>query len=295
MTNSTIRPFLLATAFALAGCGGGSDNVVSIPPPPVTPMPTPTPTPTSTYAIIPQAISTQEFAVAGASHSAAEDRMTQVGAGGQLQVRYVQSSNSYEVRVPQSTAWAGISYMSTPSNSLIDFGGDSAILWIRTDPSVGGGYSYSSLFEWADTKSTIEGHEAIGMATPASGVPISGSATYSGQILGQSNEPHGDDYPVEGTIALSFNFAAGSLSGSITPNLHQGFVSDPLAFRDTVYSTGSTSFSGKFDTSLAGLNSFSGLFTGPSAQELIGNFAFPYRSPIDDAVYQADGAFVGAR
>jgi len=43
------------------------------------------------------------------------------------------------------------------------------------------------------------------------------------------------------------------------------------------------------------VNSFSGLFTGPSAQELIGNFAFPYRSPVDGKTYQADGAFIGAK
>jgi hypothetical protein len=43
------------------------------------------------------------------------------------------------------------------------------------------------------------------------------------------------------------------------------------------------------------VNSFSGLFTGPHAEELIGNFAFPYQSPIDNQTYQADGAFVGAK
>jgi hypothetical protein len=43
------------------------------------------------------------------------------------------------------------------------------------------------------------------------------------------------------------------------------------------------------------VNSFSGLFTGPHAEELIGNFAIPYRSPINSQVYQADGAFVGKK
>jgi hypothetical protein len=50
-----------------------------------------------------------------------------------------------------------------------------------------------------------------------------------------------------------------------------------------------------FDTDVAGLNGFSGQFTGPKAEELIGNFAFPYRSPVDGKIYQADGAFVGSR
>ena len=68
-----------------------------------------------------------------------------------------------------------------------------------------------------------------------------------------------------------------------------------MGFRDTVYSIGSTTFSGKFDTALGGINSFGGLFTGPNAQELIGNFAFPYKSPVDGLTYEADGAFVGKK
>ena len=62
-----------------------------------------------------------------------------------------------------------------------------------------------------------------------------------------------------------------------------------------MYSTGRTTFSGQFNSNLPGVNSFSGLFTGPHAEEVIGNFAFPYRSPIDNQTYQADGAFVGAK
>ena len=85
------------------------------------------------------------------------------------------------------------------------------------------------------------------------------------------------------------------MSGKISPNLHQGFNLGDLNFVNTVYSTGSSTFSGKFDTNASGVNSFSGLFTGPAAQELIGKFAFPYVSPIDSKTYQADGAFVGAK
>ena len=46
------------------------------------------------------------------------------------------------------------------------------------------------------------------------------------------------------------------------------------------------------DTNVAGINKFSGLFTGPNAEEVIGNFALPYRSPIDSQTYQAAGGFV---
>jgi hypothetical protein len=289
MSTWTIRSILLATAFALAGCGGGGGGgLASIPSPPVTPTPAPTPAP----AIIPAGTTSQQFAATGATHSFDGDQTPRLDAGDQLQVRYVQSSNSYEVQIPQTQSWAGIAYLATNS-SPINYAGDTAHLWLRDR-----GQQYSRLVEWSDNNSTIYGHEAIGIATPASGVPLTGSASYSGQLLGQTSEYQArlaDDFPVDGSIRLSFNFGIGSLSGSISPNLHQGYTIDPLNFRDTVYSTGSTTFSGKFDTNAAGLNSFSGRFTGPNAQELIGNFAFPYRSPIDGLTYQADGAFVGAK
>ena len=289
MSISTVRPILLATAFALAGCGGGGGvpgSASSLPPPT-------TPAPSQPAAIIATSTS-QQFAAVGASHSNADYPTPLLGAGEQLQVRYVQSSNSYEIQVPNSQSWSAISLTSTgPGNFPLTFGtpGGGAVLWLSS-----GSRQYSRMFEW-NTGDKV-GYEAIGMATPSSGVPLTGSASYSGDILGVTTEYQpdlADDFPVNGGISLSFNFGLGSLSGSISPNLHQGYVLGTLNFVNTVYSTGSTAFSGKFDTNVPGVNSFSGLFTGPNAQELIGNFAFPYQSPIDGKTYQADGAFVGGK
>jgi hypothetical protein len=293
MSVRDISPIMLATAFALAGCGGdGGFGVASTPPPPVTP--TPTPTPATPPPIIPAATTSQQFAAVGASHPfdiVDGDQRTLLDAGDQLQVRYVASSNSYEIQGPHSATWTVISFLSADPTEPINWAGSGAHLWLRS-----GSYQYSRLFEWAGYNS-IYAHEAIGVATPAGGVPVSGSASYSGQLLGFTPENHSDgtDLSVEGSILLAFNFGAGSLSGSITPNLHQLFSLGTISFRDTVYSTGSTTFSGKFDTDVAGANSLSGLFTGPNAQELIGNWALPYKSPIDGLTYQADGAFVGAK
>ena len=282
MSLLEIRSILLATEFALAGCGGGGGSgVASIPPPPPAPAPN--------GSIILAATTSQQFAAIGASHSFDGDQTPRLAGDEQLQVRYVASSNSYEVSLPHSDAWGAISYVPTGSATPINFEGR-AMLWLRSE-----GYLYSSLFEWADGNSNY-GHEAIGMATPASGIPVTGSASYSGDILGSTSERHAsDDMYIVGSLALGFNFGTGTLSGSISPMLGQDFARHSLgtiSFRDPVYSTGSATFSGSFDTNLAGLNSFSGLFTGPNAQELIGNFALPYRSPIDGQTYQADGAFV---
>jgi len=282
MRNRISSSLAMATALALAGCGGGgSSHVASAPPPPPT-----------APAIIPGASASQQFAVEGASHHVAGDA-PMLGDADQLQVRYVQASNSYEVQLPQSQAWIPISYdpSSTPPGPP-NFIGDGVHVFLRSD-----GYQYSRLIEWSGN--TIFGHEAIGMATPAGGVPVTGSATYAGQILGATSETHlADDMSITGTIALAFNFGAGSLSGHIDPVLNVDFTPyalGSLIFTDTVYSTGSSAFSGKFLTALTGVNSFSGLFTGPNAQELIGKFAFPYQSPLNGQTYQADGAFVGKK
>ena len=286
MGISTTRALLVAAAFALAGCGGGrGGGIASTPPPPSPPPPGP--------AIIVGATTSQQFAVSGASLPFQGDQSPRLGAGEQLQVRYVQSSNSYEVQLPQSQAWAGISYVSSEPGSPAMFSGDTATVWLQP-----GTYQYSRLLEWSSKDETVHGYEAIGMATPAGSVPLTGSASYSARLAGYTSEyqPGGaDDSAVDGSIRLLFDFGLGTLSGSISPDLHQGYAFDPLNFRDTVYSTGSTTFSGMFDTDVAGLNRFSGQFTGPKAEELIGNFAFPYRSPVDGKIYQADGAFAGSR
>jgi hypothetical protein len=51
--------------------------------------------------------------------------------------------------------------------------------------------------------------------------------------------------------------------------------------------------SGRFDTSQAGINQFSGRFTGPSAQEAIGAWALPLT--IDGTPRQAIGAWLAKR
>ena len=292
MKISAIRSVLFATTFAVAGCGGGGGYVASTPPVPVTPTPTPTPTPAPAPAIIAAATTSQQFAAVGATYPIDDDHTPLLSPSDQLQVRYVASSNTYEVQIPHSQNWVASTYSSSGPGMVVYQGGvGGATMWVRTGP-----YQYSTLLEWSDGDNV--GHEAIGMATPAGGVPVTGSATYSGKIFGVTSEYQAklaDDFDVDGSILLSFNFGAGSLSGSISPNLHQGYDFAPLNFVSTVYSTGSTTFSGKFNTSAAGVNSFSGLFTGPTAQELIGNFAFPYVSPVDSKTYQASGAFVGKK
>ena len=289
MGKLAIRSILLATAFTLAGCGGGGGGVASngSTPPPATPAPPPKPTPQ--FVLVPAATTSQQFAVAGASRLTTSDPAPRLGAADQLQVRYLASSNSYEIELPGSQTWIGLSAKVDTEAA----GGGVTV--VHQFPK----YQYSSLIEWF-AGSSPRGVEAIGIATPAGAVPVTGTATYAADVFGRTSETGSNgsivDPLVLGSMTLNFDFAHGSLSGNLTsvldPEWH-GYQLGTLTFRDTVYSTGSTTFSGAFDTNAAGVNSFSGLFTGPNAQEVIGNFAFPYRSPVDSQVYQASGGFVG--
>ena len=283
MSTSTIHTILLASACALAGCGGGGgSSVASIPAPPVTPPP-----PTPTHAIVPAATTSQQLTAIGATH-AWEGGQPLLGASDQLQVRYVQATNSYEVQLPGSQDWESI------SGSGNSFWGAVGISVREMDTQ------YSTLFSWGDGASYY-GYEAVGIATSAGGVPVTGSASYNGQLWGSTSEIQSNrNASMSGGIQLNFDFGLGSLSGKITPSIfyyatYDDYTLSPISFRNTVYSTGSTTFSGQFDTNLSGVNNFNGLFTGPNGQELMGNFAIPYQSPIDGQIYQADGAFVGAR
>lgn len=321
---------LSVLALALTACGGGGGAYVSgIPAPPVNPTPTPTPSPTPTPtptptspqqataapAIMRGGIASQEFASKGATLSEVsfpkyDGPLT--GSADVLRIRYDASSNKYEVLEPQTSTWRAL----TPSQGTTPIG----LEWRtgETTPYTGlypqrapdslpedlaNSYSYSALAIWFNGQTGRLGTVAFGLASQASAIPISGSASYNGFIAGDSTETW--DWgswgrglaSVEGNIKLTFDFGLGSLSGSVSPQIYVDSRYDlaPINFANTVYAAGGTTFSGRFDTSLPGANSFSGLFTGPQAQELIGNFVFPYTSALDGKPYEAGGGFIARK
>ena len=292
MSMKRLRPILLATTIALASCGGGGGGGIASggTTPPPTPPPPPPPPPSATFALLLKPVTTdQQFAVAGASYESTATETPKLGSTEQLQVRYLASSNTYEVQLPNSQTWIGL--VGKSENEATGAGGVTLTNQIFND--------YGTVFRWSVNGSSV-GIEAAGVATAASAVPVNGTATYEAAILGATSERGSGfsivDPSVAGSMTLNFDFGAGTLSGRIVPTLDpewHDYPLDPLNFRDTVYSTGKTTFSGKFDTSLSGVNSFEGLFTGTSAQGVIGNLAFPYRSPLNGQTYQAGGAFVG--
>jgi hypothetical protein len=131
-------------------------------------------------------------------------------------------------------------------------------------------------------------------------VPVTGTAAYNALILGASTARLAQ---VTGTAALTFDFGMGKLSGHLDPVLHDptglGFDDAPLGrydFVNTVYSAGSTGFSGQLSNAdVAGLGAFNGLFTGPSAAELMARWSAPYHFPGFTETNQMFGVLVGKR
>ena len=294
------RTILLATAAcSLTACGGGGGGGLASTPPP----PPPPPPQGSTAVEIFQSPASQEFAT--------------IGSGDTLRIRYDAGSGLYEV-MPGAQGWKTLiddpsssGTAGQPNQSFVFAGGGTNGSYFvlhghYRSADTNYKYQYSNLASWGKQDGGVQlvgQHVAFGMATPTAAIPVTGAATYNGMIVGTSSEKVDNSGEaissgyITGSINLAFNIGGGTLSGSISPivNLGDSRALGTLAFTNTVYSAGSTSFSGKFDTPISGLNAFSGLFTGPKANELIGKFAFPYTSPFDGKVAQATGAFIGKR
>lgn len=309
---------VLPMMFALVACGGGSTALNSTPAPAPTPTPTPTPTPSAEVIAAAKLVRLLDAPVAGdfavkgvtAIGSPIGD-VTQSPVSGDLakgndvpDIRY-NASGYYEIALPLT----GPSRVYQP---LVPAGGDqfykNALSGANTAKlashnAMDKGYQYSELVDWTMPDYDFGyyqyyGSFAFGQATPAASVPRSGNATFNGIISGMTDVTSGSGAsaifrPASGTVNMLFDFGAGTLGGSLTLMLSDGM--NPLTvgtyqFSDTIYSSGSTSYSGKFATNAAGTNFFDGLFTGPNANETIGRWALPFT--FDGKNHQAAGAWI---
>ncbi len=135
---------------------------------------------------------------------------------------------------------------------------------------------------------------AFGSATPAGGMPVTGTAAYSAEVRGMTLDRTGG---IVGTAALQFDFGAGNLSGQFDPTLLNWdgtFSLGRYDFVNTIYSSGSTTFSGQLSKSgFAQNGSFNGQFTGPNAQELMARWTAPYQDPTTLQNSTIFGVWVG--
>jgi len=148
------------------------------------------------------------------------------------------------------------------------------------------------------------GYIAYGQATPNTLMPTTGTASYSGVAHGSAAIHDANNqvgiYDVGGTATLAANFGTGAISGQLA--LNAASISDKPDL-----SLGTTSFSGRIGDVVAGnqtVGGFSatangalrgdvhGMFFGPNANEVGGNFDFTAYSVPGMGYGTINGAFV---
>lgn len=170
---------------------------------------------------------------------------------------------------------------------------------VAINPSIVG-WNYQSYGVWITgqgTGSGTAGAVSVGSATPVTGIPASGNATFSGYASGVYVSPTGAAYLTNGSMSAATNFGARSIAFSTTGTQAAAFNggssgSTPLLNMSgsLTYVSGSNSFAGAITTSGGLTGNASGKFYGPSANEIGGTFV------AGGAGVQAfSGAFGGKR
>ena len=320
--------FITAAAASLAACGGGGGGGPAFTPAPPPPPPA-TPTPSAnTVTIFPNPTPGQ-YASVGVSiagpggnldtYDSATDRYGSVSSApaDQPSIRY-SSAGYYEIQMPGGSWDRLVHYggLANPTSANNYFEPESVetnhAYLVVFNAAKDKGYAHSEMGGWGSAAAGRYGYIAFGVPTPEGGVPTTGSATFSGLVQGnadvmQADYLYGGYVPlyVEGNVTLSFNFGTGSLTGAMTLYGRDGmnpFEIGKFNFTDTVFSAGSTTYSGRFATTAEGDNFFVGRFTGPNAEETIGAWALPFvftnggeYVPADGQTHQAYGAWIARR
>ena len=268
-----------ALAIALTACGGGggggSTGLASTPSPPTQPPP-PTAEP--------------PFDVTA-------DTMF-VTVGEDVEFRWDDSSKAYEIKLPGGT-FDRLSLdqaTSTYENHRAPSG-----YYISVSKNLP--YQYTNLAHHLESQlGRVVGIFAYGIPTAAGNAPTAGSASYSASLYGMPGARSGQGgYEMDGDAKLTFNFGAGTLTGYMHPIISDAWFEYDLGrydFTQTVYSIGSTTFSGKFIVPGGGStadSAFSGSFTGPNAAELMAQWHAPFRDPNSNQWSIISGLWIGKK
>lgn len=162
------------------------------------------------------------------------------------------------------------------------------------------GWQYQSFGVWdvAYDGSRYVGGTTYGALTPASAVPTSGSATFSGKLAGFYLPAAGEGALATADLRVGANFGTRTLSlassgTTLTRELAGSVAAANLDLAGTLtYAPGTNAFSGRLSNAAGTLEGPSrGQFYGPSAQELGG--AFELRSGASREMFI--GAYGGKR
>ena len=275
MRTKQFTKLLMASAaiLATAGCGGGGSGVASTPTPPATPTPPPTPTPTPTPTATGTPLSAPPAGVTVTTNLAS--------IGALHDVRWDAAAHAYVVSIGDysgAVIKAGDAGPFGQAGTVVATDGSEAyglLAW------TGFGYTRFGHYYPRAGSGQQQGAFAFGVATLPGAVPTTGSASYAAQIDGWAYDSKGVvTWGLSGAASFTFDFAAGTLSGQMKPVLESAWDPPPTLptynFTGTVFSRGSTTFSGNFDVTGQTLGSFQGQFTGPNAEELMAGFSTPY-------------------
>lgn len=291
------------TACGGGGGGGGNSGVSSTPPPPA-PPPASGLTQGGPVKIFPGIDVSTQFATIGLEASRPGPSQTLTGDG--FSVRYDAPAGVYVVDLPSTQAAGFHEYAgSTPNGTwwggqLLDTSGSwqaGASVLKPSNPQLQ--LSYTTLLQYDTSGMSPEAFGAVAFGTPtsASAIPATGSASYTAFVAGSSVD---NAYYIRGSASLQFNFGAGTLSGHLDPLIYDmgggALGLGRYNFTNTVFSAGSTSFSGQLSNpSVPGTGSFNGIFTGPAAQELMARWQAPFVNPHSQQTSQMFGLWVGRR
>lgn len=153
------------------------------------------------------------------------------------------------------------------------------------------GWDYQSFGVWnaqAPGGGGTIGAHSFGAATPASAVPLSGTATFAGKLGGLYISPAGEGSIAAGDVTVNADFSARSLSFAssdtmITRNLAPATLASNLNLSGRLsYSPGSNTFSGTLTSASGTMSGASnGQFYGPKAEELGGVFVLKSASTVE--------------
>ena len=290
-----------SAALALAACGGGGGgDLVSTPTPMPTPTPTPTPTPAGSPVIFPAITTNTNFAVLGLEADAHNTPASALARNG-FSVRYDSAAQGYFIDLPSTDEfqfesssenaayWTGFAATGFYTGTIVNVFKPRA-----TNPEIQ--LTYTSFGVSTGYYTTQYGFFAFGSATPGSGVPVTGTATYDAFVRGGTLNSFAI---IGGNATLQFNFGAGTLGGHFDPTHELNGVVTSLGrydFVNTVFGVGSTTYSGSLSRSgINTLGAFDGRFTGPAAQELMARWTAPYLPPGSQQVGEMFGVWVGKK
>ena len=324
-----LAPLFAASSLALllvaCGGGGGGGGIASTPTPTPSPTPTPTPTPGSGQPPLPSGplgLTGGPFVTPGAHFDGITGNWpnyaseTITTGSDVVSISYSATDNVYTLTLPaygtgklvptsgnggyiNDKAWSDLEAV---NYDLVTPAGKQPVIVTMRYPGDKDPYpfnlSYTSLGSWNSLSSASPqraGVFAYGIPTDTATMPLSGSATYSALVVGQTRT---NNY-VGGGAILQFEFGAGTLTGSMTVETTDGWDPVPLGtftFKDTIFSAGSTSFGGKLTVpGSTDLGSFAGQFTGPAAAELLAHFQSPAYNPFLKQWDEIAGVWVGKK